>query len=163
MDDHSSRLGDHGRYPPNQILIEIMMRNLLLAMLTVSFFIGCSGSSSVSKIKLNDPDSGIAATVNVASDGSFEREIKNGDVVAILSGNVDDSGDGKYQVSVVYERRTYTAASTFKSEKLKCEVTTQANVEIPVGKNPTQQQTDGSNALEKLSIQLITPEPSKGG
>ncbi|MDG2014838.1 MAG: hypothetical protein P8J33_15125 [Pirellulaceae bacterium] len=140
-----------------------MIRNFLFAILTVSFFIGCSGSSRVSQIKLNDPDGGITATVNLASDGSFKREIKNGDVVAILSGNVDDVGDGKYKIGLNYERKTYTAASTFKSEKLKCEATAQANVEIPVGKNPAQQQTDSSKALEKLSIQLIAPEPTKGG
>ncbi len=135
-----------------------MTRNFLFAMLTVSFFIGCSGGSSVSQIKLNDPEGGIAATVNVASDGTFKDEIKDGNVVAILNGNVRNAGDGKYQISVDYERKTYTSDATFKSEKLKCDATTQANVEIPIGKNPNQQQTEGSNALEKLSIQLVAPK-----
>jgi hypothetical protein len=139
-----------------------MIRNLLFATLTASLFIGCSGGSRVSQIKLDDPDGGIAATVNVASDGTFESEIRSGDVVVVLSGKVGDVGDGKYEISIDYERKNYTAASTFKSEKLKCEITTQANIEIPIGKNPTQSEADASNALEKLSIQLIAPEPPNG-
>jgi hypothetical protein len=140
---------------------EIMIRKLFFVILSTSLFIGCSGNSKVLQIELNDSDAGIAATVTVGSDGTFEDEIENGNVVAILKGNVSVAGDGQYEISVDYERKTYTTDSTFKSEKLNCDVTTQVNAEIPIGKNPSQQQPDSSNALEKLSIKLVAPETTK--
>jgi len=138
-----------------------MTRELFIVILTTSLFIGCSGKSNISKIEFNDPDAGIAATVTVGRNGKFADEIKNGNVVGILKGSVGFAGDGKYEISVDYERKTYTADSTFKSEKIKCEATAQASAEIPIGKKPGTQEPDSSNALEGLSIKLVAPETAK--
>ena len=130
---------------------------LIVSLMMVSLLMGCSGSSNSSYIELNDPGAGMVGTVVVGSDGVFNGEFKNGKSVGNLDGRVTSAGEGTYSIRVSYERKTYTTDSAFKSDQIKCELTTLANAEIPIGKNPNQQQPDKTNSLEELSIELVKP------
>lgn len=130
---------------------------LIVSLMMVSLLMGCSGSSNSSYIELNDPGAGMVGTVAVGSDGVFKGEFKNGKSVGNLDGRVTSAGEGTYSIRVSYERKTYTTDSAFKSDQIKCELTTLANAEISIGKNPNQQQPDKTNSLEELSIELVKP------
>ena len=127
---------------------------LLLVLVACIALSGCNHSPGISQVRFHDPDVEISADIEVNRDGTFYEEVKNGDVTAILHGSVRSVGDEKYEVSVNYERKTYTSATTFKSEKLECKLTTVSGTEVPVGKQPVEN-VDGDNALEQLTIQLV--------
>ena len=126
---------------------------LILVLIAFIPLSGCNHSARISQVRLNDPNVGISADVVVNRDGTFNDEVKNGNDVAILQGNVRSVGDGEYEVTVNYERKTYTSATTFKSDKLKCKLTTVSGTVVPIGKQPAGN-ADGDNALEQLTIQL---------
>ena len=133
---------------------------LLLVLIAFIPLSGCNHSARISQVRLNDPNVGISADVVVNRDGTFNDEVKNGNDVAILQGNVRSVGDGEYEVTVNYERKTYTSATTFKSEKIACQLTTITGAAVPIGKNPDGSSTEntGDNAsLDGLTIELVSP------
>ncbi len=136
---------------------KFLFGSLFVSLMIAPLLIGCSGSPNSSYIELNDPSVGIVGTVAVGNNGVFKGEFKNGKSVGILDGKVISAGEGTYSIRVNYQRKTYTTDSAFKSDQIKCELTTLANAEIPIGKNPNQQQPDKTNSLEELSIELVKP------
>lgn len=132
------------------------IQNTVLLFLMLLLSVGCSNGSGISQVNLSDPDVGISGNVSVDRDGTFSGEVKNGDVIAILNGEVVASGDDTHKVTISYERKTYTSGTTFKSEKINCELFAQSGVDVPIGKPPASNQSSGDdNSLERLSIKLI--------
>lgn len=132
------------------------IQNTVLLFLMLSLSVGCSNGSGISQVNLCDSDVGISGNVSVDRDGTFSGEVKNGDVIAILYGEVVASGDDTHKVTISYERKTYTSGTTFKSEKINCELLAQSGVDVPIGKPPASNQSSGGdNSLERLSIKLI--------
>ena len=133
----------------------------LLAMALVPLS-GCSPAGNLSQIRLNDPGAKISASIAVNRDGTFHEEVEQGKVIAILDGKVRSLGDEQYNVTINYERKTYTSASTFTSKKIACQLTTIAGAEVPIGKNPnvpdsSTEQTADDTSLAGLTIELVRP------
>ncbi len=133
---------------------------LLLVLIAFIPLSGCNHSARISQVRLNDPNVGISADVVVNRDGTFNDEVQQGEVTAILDGNLRSLGDEQYEVTVNYERKTYTSATTFKSDKLKCKLTTVSGTVVPIGKNPDGSSTENTGddaSLDGLTIELVSP------
>ena len=133
---------------------------LLLVLIAFIPLSGCNHSARISQVRLNDPNVGISADVVVNRDGTFHEEVQQGEVTAILDGNLRSLGDEQYEVTVNYERKTYTSATTFKSEKTACQLTTITGAAVPIGKNPDGSSTENTGddaSLDGLTIELVSP------
>ncbi|MCH2183403.1 MAG: hypothetical protein MK108_15500 [Mariniblastus sp.] len=135
---------------------------LLLVVIALVPLSGCNPSGNISQIRLNDPGAKISANIVVNRDGTFHEEVEQGEVIAILDGNLRSLGDEQYEVTVNYERKTYTSASTFTSEKIACQLMTIAGAAVPIGKNPdgsgsSSENTGDDASLDGLTIELVSP------
>lgn len=145
---------------------EFLLANLLMKpyyCIIVIFFlcnIGCN-RCQISHVQLNDPDAGLTGKINVKYDGTFNDQVKSGSIVGALAGRIHSIEDQRFQVSVEYERKTYTSETTLQSNSLSCQLTAGAGVDLLIGKRPIGDETQepsSENPLENFSIQLIRRE-----
>lgn len=132
------------------------MASLKVVVVLLALLVGCN-RCPISHVTLNDPDAGIAGKIVVGNDGKFFDEVKNGNVVGVLIGSIQTLDNQRFNVSLEYDRKTYSSETTLKSEKLNCTLTAGAGVEIAIGKTPGGQEAEAAedeNALERLTIKL---------
>jgi hypothetical protein len=86
---------------------------------------------------ITDPDAGGVVDVLVGSNGEFSKETKGGNFVSLVSGSIRDDTQESSSVKLVYERKIKSDTSRVKTEKIETTFTVQADVEVPIGRNPS--------------------------
>jgi hypothetical protein len=112
--------------------------------ITLLLFSGCSPRTSVSTIMITDPDAGGVVDVLVGSNGEFSKETKGGNFVSLVSGSIRDDTQESSSVKLVYERKIKSDTSRVKTEKIETTFTAQADVEVPIGRNPSDSNSNES-------------------
>jgi len=119
---------------------------------------GCSPRTSISTIRISDPDAGGTIDVPVDRNGAFSKETKAGNFVSIASGTISDNASGVSAVKLVYERRLHSEQGKTKTEKIETTFTAQPDAEVPFGKNPSRpdvEQVDAESAFSSVTAKLL--------
>jgi hypothetical protein len=130
---------------------------LAIAVLGLVTFTGCFSGTSVKKISIVDPQTGVSIEVPVKSDGSFSHETKNEKSVTVASGDISDGADGFHNVKLVYELTVEVEPGKSRTEKIETTLQTKVDVEVPIGRNPSEpqdQQSDPNKLPADLTIKL---------
>lgn len=126
---------------------------ILLAIMLLAFS-GCSPRTSVSTIRISDPDAGGAVDIPVQSNGDFSKRTTTSDCVAIASGTIRDDQKGGSSVRLVYERTIKAGTGQTKTEKIETTFTAQPDVAVPIGLNPSKPDAIG-NETARVTATLL--------
>lgn len=124
--------------------------------LAMSFLVmsGCTPRTSIGTLRISDPDAGGPIDAPVQPDGTFSKETKTGGFVSVVSGTVSNQADGVASVKLTYDRKMSTATGGTRTEKIETTFTAQADVEVPIGRNPSQPDASG-NATANVTATLL--------
>ncbi|MFN9881333.1 MAG: hypothetical protein ACK557_22915 [Planctomycetota bacterium] len=126
----------------------------ILPVIMLLAFYGCSPRTSVSTIRISDPDAGGAVDIPVQRNGDFSKKTTTSDCVAIASGTISDAQKGVSSVRLVYERTIKAGTGQSKTEKIETTFTAQPDVEVPIGLNPSKPTASG-NGIARVTAQLL--------
>lgn len=92
--------------------------------------------------------------VPVQTNGTFSKKAKIGDYAIVASGAISDETAGVSSVKLVYDRRLKLAAGGTRTEKIETTFKAQLDVDVPIGKNPSDPDAAG-NALANVTAKLL--------
>lgn len=133
-------------------------RRLVSSIVILTVLWGCSPRTEISMVRIVDPDNGVSMDVPVRRNGTFSHETKRDNVVCAASGTISDDGGDVYSVELKYDRRVYSAPGKFTSEELNTTFKAKSDAEVPIGRNPSEpqsQQSDADNALANVTLRLL--------
>ena len=116
---------------------------------------GCSSGTEPLTVRVADPDGGFSFEMPVDGKGAFFQETKNGDVVAVASGNISDETSDVYSVTLMYERKRGAASGNYGSARIKTTFTTKPDIEVAIGNSSSNRRSQPGDDFKNVTVMIL--------
>jgi hypothetical protein len=133
------------------------LKGFTLSTLLIATFLGCTSRTDVRTVRITDPDAGLSVDIPVQGNGTFSHTFKKDSFESVASGTIRD-GDGTHAVALSYERKQHAETGKRTSEKIEATFTAPSDIEVPIGRNPSQPHPNPSssdNSLVNVTVTLL--------